>query len=98
MSPEQAIGHAIDSRSDVYGLGCVLYEMLTGEQPFTGASSQAVLARSLAGDFRPVRSVRPDVPPAADASIRAALSSAPEQRPPSAGELLSRFTTGGSSQ
>jgi eukaryotic-like serine/threonine-protein kinase len=92
MSPEQAIGSTIDARCDVYGLGCVLYEMMTGEQPFTGATSQAVLARSLAGDFRPVRTARPDAPLAAEAAIRAALASAPEQRPETAGELVARFT------
>jgi eukaryotic-like serine/threonine-protein kinase len=92
MSPEQAIGSAIDARCDVYGLGCVLYEMLTGEQPFTGATSQAVLARALAGDFRPVRTVRPDASRAAEAAISAALASAPGPRPDTTGELVSRFT------
>jgi serine/threonine-protein kinase len=91
MSPEQAIGHAIDGRADVYGLGCVLYEMLTGEQPFTGATSQAVLARALAGDFRPVRTVRSDAPLSAETAIRAALASSPDHRPGSAGELVARF-------
>jgi eukaryotic-like serine/threonine-protein kinase len=50
MSPEQSTGGPVDARSDVYGLGCVMYEMLTGEPPFTGPTAQAVLARSLAGE------------------------------------------------
>jgi serine/threonine-protein kinase len=83
MSPEQATAGAIDSRCDVYGLGCVLYEMLTGEPPFTGPTAQAVLARSLSGEFRPVRTVRPNVPAAAEAAIRSA-------RPPSSGGPAAR--------
>lgn len=94
MSPEQATCGTIDGRCDVYGMGCVLYEMLTGEQPFKGPTAQAVLARSLAGEFRSVRSVRPDAPVEADAALRAALASAPDQRPGTAGELLRRFTEG----
>ena len=95
MSPEQATGGAIDSRCDVYGLGCVLYEMLTGERPFTGPTAQAVLARSLAGEFRPVRTVRPDTPATAEAAIRSALASEPDRRPRTAGELVTRFSEGG---
>jgi serine/threonine protein kinase len=96
MSPEQATGGAIDSRCDVYGLGCVMYEMLTGEAPFGGVTAQAVLARSLAGDCRTIRTVRPDVAPAAEAAIRYALASDPERRPGSGGELVRRFTEGAS--
>ncbi len=95
MSPEQAIGGTLDSRCDVYALGCVLYEMLTGEPPFTGPTAQAVLARSLAGEFRPVKTVRPDVPAAAEAAIRSALASEPDRRPRTAAELVSRFSGGG---
>ena len=95
MSPEQAMGGAIDRRTDVYGLGCVLYEMLTGEPPFPGPTAQAVLARSVSGELRPVRTVRPEVPAAAEAAIRSALATEPERRPATAGELLARFCWGG---
>jgi serine/threonine-protein kinase len=91
MSPEQATGEAIDSRCDVYGLGCVLYEMLAGEPPFRGATAQAILARALAGEYRAVRTVRPEVIPAAEVAIRSALASEADRRPPTAGELVERF-------
>jgi serine/threonine-protein kinase len=90
-SPEQATGEAIDSRCDVYGLGCVLYEMLAGEPPFRGATAQAILARALAGEYRAVRTVRPEVIPAAEVAIRSALASEADRRPPTAGELVERF-------
>ena len=92
MSPEQATGGSIDFRCDVYALGCVLYQMLTGEAPFAGPTAQAVLARSLAGEFRPVGTVRADVPAAAEAAIRSALASEPERRPGTAAELVERFS------
>jgi eukaryotic-like serine/threonine-protein kinase len=94
MSPEQSTGGAIDFRSDVYGLGCVMYEMLTGETPFAGVTAQAVLARSLTGDCRPIRTVRPEVSPSAEAAIRSALASVPERRPSGGEELVSRFAAG----
>jgi serine/threonine-protein kinase len=88
MSPEQATGGTIDYRCDVYGLGCVLYEMLTGEPPFTGPTAQAVLARSLSGEIRSVRMVRPEMPAAGEAAIRSALASEPDRRPGTAAELV----------
>jgi eukaryotic-like serine/threonine-protein kinase len=94
MSPEQAMGGAIDFRSDVYGLGCVLYEMLAGEAPFTGPTAQAVLARSLSGEVRPIRTVRPEVPAAAEAAIRSALASEPDRRPRTAAELMEGLARG----
>ena len=94
MSPEQATGGTIDSRCDVYGLGCVLYEMLTGEPPFKGPTAQAVLARSLSGEIRPIRTVRPDVSAGAESAIRSALASEPERRPRTAGTLMERFVRG----
>jgi eukaryotic-like serine/threonine-protein kinase len=91
MSPEQATGGVIDGRCDVYGLGCVVYEMLAGEPPFSGSTAQAVLARSLAGEFHPLRTVRPELSAAAEAAIRSALSSDPGNRPGSATELVNRL-------
>jgi serine/threonine protein kinase len=63
MSPEQAVGDEIDGRSDLFALGCVLYEMLTGETAFTGATAQAVIARRLTHAPDRVDAARTDVPP-----------------------------------
>jgi serine/threonine protein kinase len=87
-SPEQARGsRALDGRSDIYSLGCVLYEMLGGEPPFSGASKAAVLARHLAEPVPPLRTIRPDVPPAIERAVLRSLAKQPEGRYPTAGEL-----------
>ncbi|HEY7504158.1 MAG TPA: serine/threonine-protein kinase [Gemmatimonadales bacterium] len=94
MSPEQALGGEVDARTDVYGLGCVLYEMLIGEPPFAGPTPQAILARSLSGEVRPLRTIRPEVPAVMEAAIKAALESDRDRRPSTAGELLGRLEGG----
>ncbi len=88
MSPEQASGSKqVGARSDVYSLGCVLYEMLAGEPPFTGPTAQAVLAKSLVGPLPSVRITRPDVPTRLETVIQRALAQVPAARFPSAGEF-----------
>ncbi len=80
-SPEQARGGIhLDGRSDVYSLGCVLYEMLAGEPPFTGASRATVLARHLEGVVPPLRTVCPGVSPGVERAIIRALAKRPEER------------------
>ncbi len=89
MSPEQAMGgRDIDARTDVYALGCVLYEMLTGEPPFTGPTAQAIIARVMTETPRSLASQRPTVPPHIDAAVRTALQKLPADRFASAGQLL----------
>jgi len=81
MSPEQAAADREPAASsDVYSLGCVLYEMLVGEPPFTGGSAQAVLARILTGSAPSPVAGRPSIPPHLDAAIRCALERLPADR------------------
>jgi serine/threonine-protein kinase len=88
MSPEQASpGAPLDGRSDVYSLGCVLYEMLAGEPPFTGPSSQAIIARHCADPPRSMRVVRPGVPLALERAVEWALAKVPADRFQTAGEF-----------
>ena len=80
MSPEQAGGEAVDPRSDLYSLACVLYEMLAGETPYTGPSAQAVVTKSMLGPIPLVRAARPEVPEALEALITRTLSPEPADR------------------
>jgi serine/threonine-protein kinase len=88
MSPEQAMGGVTDAGSDIYALGCVMYEMLTGELPFTGATRQALLARQMGDDPRPIRTMRQDLPEALEHLVMQALAREPEKRPATASRLL----------
>jgi hypothetical protein len=89
MSPEQASADRDpDARSDVYSLACVVYEMLTGEPPHLGGSAQAVLARILTETARPVRDMRPTVPPHVDAALAKALQKLPADRFDTAADFL----------
>jgi tetratricopeptide (TPR) repeat protein len=89
MSPEQAGGAAhLDARTDIYALGCVLYEMLGGEPPFTGPSAQAVLARQLQEAPRALHVVRGTVSPALERVIGTALAKVPADRYATAGAFV----------
>ncbi len=81
MSPEQAMGEReITAKSDVYALGCVTYEMLTGEPPFTGPTAQAIIARVMTEEPRSLTIQRKSIPPHVEAAVVTALSKLPADR------------------
>jgi serine/threonine-protein kinase len=80
MSPEQAMGGTLDARSDVYSLGCVLYELLSGAPPFTGPTAIAILARHSLEAIPSIQIVRPAVPDEVEAIIMRALAKTPADR------------------
>ena len=93
MSPEQATGDRdVDPRTDVYALGCVLYEMLVGEPPYSGTTAQAVLAKILTDPTPAPTKVRLSIPPNVDAAIRKALEKLPADRFTSAQDFQKALT------
>ena len=89
MSPEQAMGDRdVNARTDIYALGCVLYEMLAGEPPFSGPTAQAVIARVLSEDPRALATTRPGLPPLLEPVIRTAMSRVQADRYATAAEFL----------
>ena len=90
MAPEQMLdSHAADSRSDVYSLGVVMYEMISGRRPNDGETAMSTLAKALGGrSFPDVRTFRPDAPPALAALVAAMTATDPAQRPASGREVL----------
>jgi eukaryotic-like serine/threonine-protein kinase len=81
MSPEQSVGdQVVDSRSDIYSLAVVVYEMLAGAPPFTGANPRAIMARRLMAPPPPLAAVRPELPPPVEPAIVRALSRQPADR------------------
>jgi serine/threonine protein kinase/beta-lactam-binding protein with PASTA domain len=89
LSPEQARGEAVDARSDVYAAGCVLFELLTGDPPFTGDTPVAVAYQHVREDPRRPSEVNPSIPAALDAVVLKALSKNPLNRYQSAAEMRS---------
>ena len=85
MSPEQAFGtDEVDATTDVYALGCVVYEMLSGRTPFEGVAPHAILARHLADSVPALRSLAPEIPVPVERAVHRALSKAPADRFPTA--------------
>ncbi len=88
MSPEQVAGdQRLDGRSDLYSLGCVTYEMLAGEPPYTGRTAQAIMAKRLSDPVPSVRRLREEVPEELDAALRRTLAKAPVDRFATAGQF-----------
>ncbi|MCH7229495.1 Stk1 family PASTA domain-containing Ser/Thr kinase [Glycomyces sp. L485] len=87
LSPEQARGETVDGRSDVYAVGCVLYELLVGHPPFTGDNPVSVAYQHVREDARPPSELNPAVPASVDAVVMKALSKNPENRYRTAGEM-----------
>jgi serine/threonine-protein kinase len=94
MSPEQCQGKPLDYRSDIYSLGCMMYEMLTGIPPLMGPSTQETLFSHLHANPQTMRHMVPGLPEALDQIVLTTLSKEPEKRQPNMTELrdqLSRF-------
>ncbi|RFU21051.1 Stk1 family PASTA domain-containing Ser/Thr kinase [Geodermatophilus marinus] len=89
LSPEQARGEGVDARSDVYSVGCLLYELVTGAPPFTGDSPVAVAYQHVREDPRLPSSINPDIPPELDAILLKAMSKNPANRYQSAADMRS---------
>ena len=80
MSPEQIRGKPLDARSDIYALGIVAFEMLTGKLPFQGRNAQEMMIARLRSQPQSVRTLRPDVPEAVEKALTKALQTNPDDR------------------
>ena len=89
MSPEQIQGDEVDSRSDIYALGAMLFEMLTGKRPFAADSPAMVLVRQMTEPAPHIREIQPDLPLSYDEVIARSMARERENRPDTAGELAS---------
>jgi serine/threonine-protein kinase len=98
MAPEQASGAAVDARTDLYALGCLMYAMLTGHPPFTGDNPLTVLWQHQHQPAPGVASLRADTPADLDALIARLLAKNPSDRPATATEVRDRLTAGADSE
>ena len=96
VSPEQGAGETnLDGRSDQYSLACMLYEMLSGERPFSGGSLQAVLAKRFSGMPRPLRSLRSAIPESVENAIAKAMATEASARYATSAHFAQALATGG---
>ncbi len=93
MSPEQSVGEsALDGRSDLYSLGCVLYEMLAGEPPYSGPTAQAIIAKRFREPVPRISTVRETVPASLEAALTRVLAKSPADRFATAAEFAQALT------
>ena len=96
MSPEQSMAEReLDGRTDIYALGCVLYEMLAGEPPYTGPTNQAIIAKRINHPVPSVRTLRETVPESVDRALMSALAKAPADRFATGHQFAEALATGG---
>ena len=88
VSPEQAAGEPPDARADIYGVGAVLFQMITGRRPFDGSSILEVLTKQVQAVHPTIKDLKPECPPPLEAIVRRCLRKRPENRFSSASELL----------
>jgi len=94
MSPEQSMAERdIDGRTDIYALGCVLYEMLAGEPPYTGPTNQAIIAKRINHPVPSVRTLRETVPESVDRALMSALAKSPADRFATAAEFATALSS-----
>src|SRR5262249_3273370 len=91
MAPEQARGQAVDGRTDLFSLGCVLYALATGSKPFHADNTMAVLTALAVDNPRPVHEINPVIPPALSELVAQLLAKTPEDRPASADLVRERL-------
>ena len=97
MSPEQALGERdLDARTDIYSLGCILYEMLVGQPPYTGPTAQAIVARRLSEPVPSVRATRETVSATLELAIEKALARAPADRFSTVQQFVTALSAGAS--
>jgi eukaryotic-like serine/threonine-protein kinase len=97
MSPEQVEGKEVDGRSDIFSLGALLYEMVTGSRAFEGKSHLSVASAILEKEPTPIGAVKPMTPPALDHAVKKCLAKLPEERWQSASDLASELKWAGES-
>ena len=95
VSPEQAAGEMnLDGRSDQYSLGCMMYEMLTGERPFSAATAQAVMAKRFTETAKPMRTIRAAVPESIERAVSKAMATDPSGRFTTTGQFGQALASG----